>query len=68
MLLQFEATGERVPFSLLKDRDQDKEAEEAEKLELIRSMREEGKTYQQIADELGYKDRSAIGKILKRNS
>ena len=67
MLLQFEATGERVPFSLLKDRDPDKEAEEAEKLELIRSMRDEGKTYQQIADELGYKSRSSVLNMLKKS-
>ena len=43
------------PFALLRERDMDKESEE-------------GMTYQQIADELGYKDRSSIGKILKRNS
>ena len=66
--LNFEATGERVPFSLLKDRDPDKEAEEAEKLELIRSMREEGMTLKEIAENLGYKDHSAVSKLLKRNS
>ena len=66
--LNYTATGERVTFALLRERDMDKESEEAQKLELIRSMREDGKTLQQIADELGYKDRSSIGKILKRNS
>ena len=66
--LNYTATGERVPFAMLKERNLDTEAEEAQKLELIRSMREEGKTLQEIADALGYKDRSTIGKILKRNS
>ncbi len=44
----------------------DKEGEEAERLELIKSMREEGKTLQQIADELGYKSRTTVLNILKR--
>ena len=63
--LNYTATGERVPFALLRERNFDAEAEEAQKLELIRSMREEGMTYQQIADELGYKDGSSIQKKLK---
>ena len=63
--LNYTATGERVPFAMLKERNLDTEAEEAQKLELIRSMREEGKTFQQIADELGYKDGSSIQKKLK---
>ena len=33
--------------------------------ELARAMREEGKTLQQIADELGYKDRSSVYTLLK---
>ena len=60
----FEPTGERVPFAALRERND--EAEELEKLELIRSMRDEGKTLQEIADTLGYKSRSAIANILKR--
>ena len=64
--LNYTATGERVPFALLKERNLDAEAEEAQKLELIRSMREEGKTYQQIADELGYKSKSTIINICKK--
>ena len=63
--LNYTATGERVPFAMLKERNLDAEAEEAERLELIKAMREEGKTYQQIADELGYKDGSSIQKKLK---
>ena len=60
------ATGERVPFAMLKERNLDAEAEEAERLELIKAMREEGKTYQQIADELGYKSKSTIINICKK--
>ena len=63
--LNYTATGERVTFAMLRERDMDKESEEAQKLELIRSMREEGMTFQQIADELGYKDGSSIQKKLK---
>ena len=62
----FEPTGERVPFATLRERNDEREAEELEKLELIRSMRDEGKTLQEIADTLGYKSRSAIANILKR--
>ena len=64
--LNFEATGERVPFARLRERNEDREAEEVEKLELIRSMLADGRTQQQIADALGYKDRSTIAKIIKR--
>ena len=64
--LNFEPTGERVPFAALRERNDEREAEELEKLELIRSMRDEGKTLQEIADTLGYKSRSAIANILKR--
>ena len=54
--------------ALLRERDMDKEAEEAQKLELIRSMREKGMTLNEIAESLGYKDHSAVSKLLKRNS
>ena len=64
--LNFEATGARVPFAALKERNPDKEAEELERYELICSMKSEGMTQQQIADALGYKDRSTIAKIIKR--
>ena len=64
--LNYTATGERVPFAMLKERNLDAEAEEAQKLELIRSMREEGMTFQQIADELGYKSKSTIINICKK--
>ena len=38
--------------------------ERDERVELARAMREEGKTLQQIADELGYKSRSSVSRIL----
>lgn len=60
--LNFEATGRRVPFSALKERNEEQE----EKIALARSMREEGKTFQEIATTLGYKDRSTVHKMLKR--
>ena len=59
--LNFEATGERVPFNLLRERNEERD----EKAELARAMREEGKTLQQIADELGYKNRSSVYTLLK---
>ena len=37
----------------------------AERLELIRSLRDEGKTLQKIADMLGYKNRSSVSRLLK---
>ena len=39
---------------------------DAERLELIKAMREEGKTLQEIADLLGYKSRSSVLQVLKR--
>ena len=53
-------TGERVPFAMLKERNEERD----EKIEQARAMREEGKTLQQIADELGYKNRSSVSRIL----
>ena len=47
--LNYTATGERVPFALLRERDMDKESEEAERLEQMRALREEGKSYREIA-------------------
>ena len=48
--LNFEATGERVPFSMLKERDVEKEEAEAERLALVQSLRDEGKSYREIAE------------------
>ena len=64
--LNYTATGERVPFSQLRERDPEKESSEAERLELIRSLRDEGKTLQEIADMLGYKSRSTVMNLLKK--
>jgi KaiC/GvpD/RAD55 family RecA-like ATPase len=66
--LTFEATGDRVPFEMLKERDMDREAEEADKLEMIRTLRDEGKSLQEIADMLGYSNKSSVHRILKRNT
>ena len=60
--LNFTATGERVPFSCIRDRG-DEEGED--KATLARAMREEGKTLQQIADTLGYKNRSSVFSLIK---
>ena len=55
-------TGERVPFSMFKERNEERD----EKIEQARAMREEGKSYRQIAEELGYKTPSAVHKLLKQ--
>ena len=60
--LNFEATGERVPFALLRERNEERD----ERAELARAMREEGKSYRQIAEELGYKSISSIHTLLKQ--
>ena len=62
--LNFEATGERVPFGLLKERNEERD----EKAELARAMREEGKSYRQIAEELGYKSTSTVYDIINKES
>ena len=61
--LNFEATGNRVPFAMLKERNDDRD----ERAELARAMREEGKTLQQIADELGYKSVSSVHSLLNKD-
>ena len=48
--LNFEATGNRVPFGMLRERDSEKESAEAERLELMRSLRDEGKSYREIGE------------------
>ncbi|MBR4844423.1 MAG: AAA family ATPase [Alistipes sp.] len=61
--LNFTATGERVPFSQLRERDPEQEAAEAERLELIRSLRDEGKSYREIAEILDI-SKSSVHRIL----
>ena len=65
--LNFVATGERVPFGALRERLPEQDAESAERLDIIRTMRSEGKTLQEIADELGYRSRTSVMNILKRS-
>jgi hypothetical protein len=60
--LNFEATGERVPFNLLRERNEERD----EKAELARAMREEGKSYRQIAEELGYKSATTVLNLLSK--
>ena len=65
--LNFEATGARVPFAALKERNPDKESEEQERYELICSMKSEGMSYRQIADALGYKSHASVLGIIRKN-
>ena len=60
--LNFEATGERVPFGCLKEHNEEMD----DKAVMARAMRDEGKTLQEIADALGYRHRSSISAILKK--
>jgi hypothetical protein len=61
--LNFEATGNRIPFAMLKERDTEKESADAERLELIKSMREEGKSCREIAEILDI-SKSTIHRII----
>ena len=61
--LNFEATGRRVPFAALRERND----EQDEKVALARAMREEGKTLQDIADALGYKSVSTVHYLLSKS-
>ena len=60
--LNFEATGERIPFGLLREHNEECD----ERAELARAMREEGKSYRQIAEELGYKSPQSVSNLLNR--
>ena len=59
--LSFKATGERVPFESLIPVDTSREA----KYQRAIQMKEEGKTYEQIAQKLGYKDKSSVTKLIQ---
>lgn len=48
--LNFEATGNRVPFAMLKERDTEKESADAERIALMHALREEGKSFREIAE------------------
>ena len=58
------AYGRALSFAALKERNDEMD----EKVELMRAMREEGKTYQQIADELGYKSHTTVMTALRKLS
>ena len=60
----FEPTGERMPFAALKERNE-RDEEMDEKVVLARSMREEGMSYSQIAEALGYKSKTSVMKLLR---
>ena len=60
--LNFEATGERVPFALLREHNEERD----ERAEQARALRDEGMTLQQIADALGYKSRSSVSILLSK--
>ena len=62
--LNFEATGERVPFARLKERTEDDDEREIKAIQ-ARAMREEGMSYSQIAEALGYKSKSSVMNMLR---
>ena len=59
--LTFKETGERVPFENLVPIDTSKEA----KYQLAIQLKEGGLTYEQIAQKLGYKDKSSVTKLIQ---
>ena len=59
--LTFKETGERVPFENLVPVDTSKEA----KYQLAIQLKEDGLTYEQIAQKLGYKDKSSVTKLIQ---
>ena len=65
--LNFENTGERVPFSMLKERDMEKVEAEAERIALIQSLRDEGKTIAEIA-EITDTPKSTVHRLLQKVS
>ena len=60
--MNFEATGERVPFSMLKEHNEERD----ERAEQARALRDEGMSYRQIAEELGYKSPSTVLNLLNK--
>ena len=59
--LTFKETGERVPFENLVPVDTSREAMYQRAIQ----MKEEGMTYEQIAQKLGYKDKSSVTKLIQ---
>ena len=63
VIVRADATGERVPFAMLRERDCDID----NRAELARAMRSEGKTLQEIADALGYKSVSSVHNLITKS-
>jgi RecA-family ATPase len=59
--LTFAETGERVPFEALVPADSDREA----KYQQAMQLKESGLNYDQIAKQLGYKDKSGVTKLIQ---
>lgn len=53
-------------FEELRERNPERDSEELEKLELIRSMQAEGKSYRQIAEVMGYKSHASVREFVMR--
>lgn len=73
--LNFEPTGNRVPFGALREYDPErerrdaertaeKEAERASRISEIRALQEQGLSMREIAEALGYKNKSSISRLL----
>jgi archaellum biogenesis ATPase FlaH len=58
--LRFINTGKRTPFEQLKQVDDDK----AEKYDKAITLKNQGMSLQQIADELGYKNKSSVSRLI----
>ena len=65
--LNFEATGNRVPFGALREYDPERERRDAERdsrVAEIRALQEQGLSMREIAEALGYKNKSSISRLL----
>lgn len=60
--LTFRETGERVPFESLMPISGD----EDEKYDMVMQLRSEGRTFDEIAKVIGYKDKSGVSKFIAR--
>ena len=61
--LTFKDSGERVPFECLVPKDANREAKYLRAIQL----RDEGHTYEEIAQEIGYKEKSGVAKLIQRH-
>ena len=60
--LTFRETGERVPFESLMPISGD----EDDKYDMVMQLRSEGRTFDEIAKVIGYKDKSGVSKFIAR--